>query len=164
MPKLSTIVDTLPKIYRPKYIILNTLFVLFYYLVFAYFVRIQSSTAFYIIPAQLIFLLVVSSSVLLTLAIYSYKNTRKNKAKASASGISFASIAVASGLCGCAGTFPILFATAIGLNVSGIVSLSNFLLFYRIQMFSAIVLLNIIVIAYYINRFSDPSCKIYEKR
>lgn len=164
MQKLSNFADTIADIYKPKYIFLNALLVIAYYLIFAYLVRIQASTAFLIIPAPLIFLLVTSSSVLLTMAIYSYKNTRKNGAKASASGLSFASVVGASGLCGCAGTFPILFATAIGLNVGSIVSLSNFLLFYRVQLFSAVVVLNVIVIAYYISRFSTSSCRIGRKR
>ena len=148
------------EIYKPRYIALNALLAVIYYLFFSYLVGVQKASAFFIFPWYLISALILTSSVLSTIAIYSIRATRNNQAKISASGLSLGTIVVGTGLCGCTTSFPILAVTTIGLSAEAVTSFGSFLINYNVIIFSVFVLANTLTISYYLNKLSSPECKV----
>ncbi len=153
-------ISTIKTVYRPRYILLNALFAAIYYYLMLYLVIIQKGTLFFIIPPILIYSLVLTSSVMMTIAVYAIRNTRNNKAKFSASGMGAGSVVVGSALCGCAYSFPILIATTLGVSFDGLLALKSFLVSYGVPLFSLLVVLNFLVIMYYLSRLSAQECRI----
>ena len=108
----------------------------------------------------LIFGLLATSSVALTIAIYSIANTRRNQAKSSGTAVSLGTLITGTGLCGCTTTFPAVIAAGIGVSSTGVYALGGFLKNNNPYIFSALIILNLFVIIYYLDRFSKPRCKL----
>ncbi|MEM0149343.1 MAG: hypothetical protein QXW10_00395 [Candidatus Micrarchaeaceae archaeon] len=157
--------NTLKSIYRkPVYMALNIAAAAVYYLVYNYILSIQTNRVavnIHLPPTYLVYLLVITSSVLLTIAVFSIKNSRNNQAKFSA-GITGSFTAAFGGvLGGCGCTSPLLFGILAPLGLgSQFVSFDMFFVNYQIELFVAFILINIGLAAYYLNRLSNPKCAI----
>lgn len=161
MAEIKTLAKTLKSIYTPKYIALNIFLAVMYYVIFLYLAYVQGGGAIMLsTSAILIFGLVATASVALTIAIYSIANTKRNQAKASGTTISLGTLVTGTGLCGCTTTFPALIATGIGVSSTNVYALGGFLKNNSPYIFSLLIVLNILVAVYYLNKFSKPQCKI----
>lgn len=161
------IYNTIKEIYRrPKYIILNILALLAYYFLFSYLIRIQQYGIFLItIPIILVYLLVLTSSIALTIGIYSIRNTRNNEAKEISTGVSAVTTLAAGVVGGCGCTEPIIFGlTVFGLSTTDTFALANFISTNQAIIFSAMIVINLFVVVYYLNKLSEPSCEIKKRR
>ncbi len=153
----------LRKIYRLKYIALGIFLGIIYYELFLYLASVQGG-GFIMVEANpfLIFGLVATSSIALTMGIYSiisYKNLARNHAKINGTAASVGTIVMGTGLCGCNTAFPLAVATALGVGSTGTYALGGFLKDYGTPILAGMVIINILVIAYYSNKFSKPTCK-----
>ena len=159
------VMGTIKSIYRkPVYITLNIAAAVIYYGVYDYILSIQThgiAVDINLPPSYLVYLLVITSSVLLTIAVFSIRNSRNNQAKFSA-GITGSFTAAFSGvLSGCGCTSPLLFSILAPLGLSSqFVSFDIFFINYQIELFVAFILINIGLAAYYLNRLSSPKCAI----
>lgn len=152
------------RIYTPKYAALSLALGVAYYAAFWYLAYIQGGNAVMLyIPIYLIFLLVASSSILTTVSVYSIRNTRKNNAKISGTAASASTLLLGSGLCGCTTTLLPTFAFAVGAGTPAVYALSSFLKNYNIEIISVLILFNVMVLAYYLNKLSSPACRVRKK-
>ena len=158
---------TLKEIYvKPKYIALNALAAIFYYYLFGYLISIQQSGIFLVLlPTYLVYLLVITSSIALTIGIFSIRNTRNNEAKEVSTGIGAATAVVGGLIGGCGCEEPLILGlTAFGLSTSDAFALLNFISAYQIPLFSLMIVINLFVVIYYLNKLSQPSCELRKKR
>lgn len=157
---------SLKSIYRPRYIVLNIAIALVYYEVLISLVKLQNKgILLFNVSLPLIYLLVASSSVLLSIAIYSIKNTRRNQAKVSATGIGAATTLMGGVIGGCGCSAPLIFGlTSIGISASELTPTYLFLADNTTPLFLAMAAINIVAIAYYLNKLSTPSCRINASR
>ena len=156
--------DTLRQIYKPKYVGLTIAIGIAYSAAFWYLAYIQGGNDVMLyVPIYLIFLLVASSSILTTVAVYSIRNTRKNNAKISGTATSASTLLLGSGLCGCTTTLLPTLALAVGAGTPAVYALSSFLKNYNVEIISALIILNMAVLVYYINKLSSPKCMIRKK-
>ena len=156
--------DTLREIYKPKYVALTIILGIAYSLAFWYLSYIQGGNAVMLsVPIYMVFLLVASSSVLMTIAIYSIRNTRKNNAKATGTAASAGTVILGTGLCGCATTLLPTLALAAGMSTPAVYALASFLSDYNVEIISLLIALNVAVIAYYLNKLSDPTRKMKKR-
>jgi hypothetical protein len=97
----------LRKVYGLKYVLLNLIVILVYYLAVEKLLSIQQfGVVFFTAPASLVISLVVTSSVLLTIAIYTILESRKAKKLGYEGAASSCATAVVGGImsgCGCQG-------------------------------------------------------------
>jgi hypothetical protein len=153
---------TLASIYRPRYVALNIASALVYYLVYFELIAYQNLGVFLSnVSEDLLYALVLTSSVLLTVAVYSIRNTRNNRA--SVSGTTLGTVATIFGgvIGGCGCSVPVISSLAVlGLSASEVVSLNNFLADYQNEIFGLMVAVNVAVIVYYLFRLSSTSCRI----
>ena len=158
------IYDTLRQVYKPKYIGLTFAIGIAYAAAFWYLAYIQGGNAVMLyIPTYLIFLLIASSSILTTIAIYSIKNTRRNNAKMSGPATSASTVLLGSGLCGCTTTLLPTIALALGVSTPTVYAFSSFLKNYNIEIIFVLILFNAMVLAYYLNKLSSPACRVGKK-
>ena len=149
------------RIYKPKYLALNLLIGIAYYALFLYLATIQGGGAIMSsAPWILVFGLIATSSITLTIVIYSISNTRNNQAKASGTAVSLGTIVTGTGLCGCVTTFPAVIAAGIGISTTGVYALGSFLKNYNLYIYSGFIIMNLFVIGYYLNKFSKRECKV----
>jgi hypothetical protein len=153
---------SLRSIYSPGYIVLNLIFVFVYYLVFTFIIRAQDYGILLLnVPQYLVWILVISSSILFTIAVYSIRNTVRNQAKFSASTLGAVTTVAGGVVNGCGCSAPIIFSlSAIGLSSSQLIGLDDFLSQYSLALVGILVIINLVVILYYLNKLSNPSCKI----
>jgi hypothetical protein len=154
-----TIID----IYKLKYIAINAAAFVLYYLIARYLVVSQEKVFLIVNPLlyYMLFPLVLTSSILLTIAIYSIGNTRRNMAKLTATGFGAATMLIGSVVVSCGCAVPILFSlAAIGLSSADIIYLNVFLSTYSIEAITIFIFLNLIITIYYLNKLSKPSCRI----
>ena len=148
------------RVYKPKYLALNLLLGIAYYVIFLYLATIQGGGAIMTgTPWILVFGLIATSSIALTISIYSISNTRRNQAKASGTAVSLGTIVTGTGLCCCVTTFPAIIAAGIGISTPGVYALGSFLKNYNLYIYSGLILLNLFVIGYYLNKFSKRECR-----
>jgi hypothetical protein len=153
---------TLRDIYWPKYILLNVALLPVYFVVYFALIAYQNdgipSSVF---PLYWICGLVLTSSMLGTIAIYSIRNTTNNKARLSAStwGTTAAIVGGLIGGCGC-GAPLVLNLVTIGVSAGEAIALNNFLVNYQEPIFLALIAMNIGMIVYYLNKLSTSTCKI----
>ena len=154
--------DTLKRIYKPKYIGLTLAIGVVYSVAFWYLAYLQGGDAVMLsVPIYMIFLLIASSSILMTVMVYSIKNIRRNNAKITGTAASAGTVVLGSGLCGCVTTLlPSLLAFALGADTPAVFALSSFLKNYNVEIILLLIALNVVVLAYYLNKLSDPSCRI----
>lgn len=150
------------QVYSIKYTAINIIVFLIYYLVFITLIDLQEGPALILsIPQYAIYLLLLTASIALTLSIYSINNTRRNYAKVTASGVSVLTTFVGSLVEGCGCTAPLIFSifSVFGATAEA-VPIYAFFVNYSTQIFAAMVLMNVMVISYYLLRFSTKKCKL----
>lgn len=131
-----------------------------YYALSYYFVRSQSTIILSpgIYSTGAFYLLLLTSSMLLTLAVYAIG--RRARPSVDALGGAGALTALVGSLvfsCGCAE--PVFFSlVALGLSSSSALSLDLAFSAYSLQILLLIVAFNILAIYYYLGRLSNPSC------
>ena len=161
------IVRSLRNIYKLKYVLLNIVIFALYYLVFNEILQLQQlGLAFTPIPAYIVYLMVASASVTLTVSIYSVRNTRRNAAKESAATTSIATT-IASGIiggCGCSGAFIFPLLSAFGVSSATALSADVFFSNYAAPIFVGLAALNILIVVYYLNKFSKPQCAVARRK
>ncbi len=156
--------DALREIYKPKYAILTVVLGITYSFAFWYLAYIQGGSAVMLsVPIYMVFLLVASSSILMTIAVYSMWNTRKNNLKAIGTAPSVGTIVLGSGLCGCTTTLLPTIALAVGMSTPAVYALTSFLRNYNMEIILLLITLNVVVVAYYLNKLSSPRCKIKKR-
>ncbi len=160
--------NTLLSIYKsPKYLFLNIAAFIIYYYLYTFIISLQQYGAVIVlIPLYLLYLLVLTSSVTLTIGIYSIGNTRNNEAKYEATGVGTLTALVGAVIGGCNCEAPAIFGLAtIGLlSTTGTIALINFISANQIPLYWALIVINLFVAIYYLNKLSQPSCKIRGKR
>ncbi len=161
MESLRRLGVVLTMVYKPKYIALNLLLGIAYFALFLYLAYIQGGGAVMLRTSGiLIFGLIATSSIALTIAIYSISNTRRNQAKTSGTAMSLGTLVTGTGLCGCTTTFPAVIAAGIGVSSTGIYALGGFLKNNNPYIFSGLIILNLFVVGYYLDKFSKRECKV----
>lgn len=153
---------SIKSIYKPKYILLNIAIAVAYYYLISYLLSLQQrGIPITSVPIYLIYALVATSSVSLTIAIYSISNTRRNKAKVSATTASLITTFLGGILSGCSCQAAILF-NVLAISVgTGEASLVNTVVGENAPIiFGAMIIINLFVIGYYLNKLSKPNCKI----
>ncbi len=157
--------NVLKRIYtKPVYIAVNIVAAVVYYLIYEYLLSIQThglSVDINLPPAYLVYLLVITSSMLLTIAVFSIKNSRNNQAKVSATFTGTFTAAFGGVLGGCGCTSPLLFGILAPLGLgSQFVSFDMFFINYQVELFTAFILINIGLAAYYLNKLANPKCAL----
>ena len=155
--------DTLRQIYKPKYIVLTIAIGIAYSIAFWYLAYLEGGDAVMIsVPIYMVFLLIVSSSILMTVAVYSIKNTRRNNIKTTGTAASAGTgtVILGSGLCGCTTTLLPTIAIAVGVSMPTVYVLASFLKNYNIEIISLLIAINVVALVYYLNKLSCPSCRI----
>ncbi|OJI08285.1 hypothetical protein Micr_00176 [Candidatus Micrarchaeum sp.] len=148
---------------KPKYIALNIAAFFIYYFVMRGIVLIDNKIILFNNNASeyLFYLIAITSSVLVTLAIYSAFNTKNNRAKVSAP-VSGSAVALAGSFavsCGC--SFSALsYLAVIGLSTGSIISLDTTIANYETPLMLAALVLNLVILGYYSSKLSKPSCAI----
>ncbi len=156
--------DIFKSIYRkPKYIALNVAaFIIYYYIMHAIVLLNNPIILFSSNLAEYAFYgVVLTSSVLITLAVFSAFNTRNNMAKLSAS-TSGSVVAVASSFavsCGC-GFSALSYLAILGIGSGAIVSIDSTIADYETPLLIIALIINIVIVAYYTNKLSNPACKL----
>lgn len=166
MRKVDGAIGILKRIYTPKYIALNIAVAIVYYIFYSYLLTVQENSTIVLVtvPLWLIYSVIITASVLFTIAVYSARNTRNNQAKVSGSVLGTAATVFTGVVAGCGCTAPILLSlTAIGISASSVFSLVNFLNANQTVLFVALLAINVGVLAYYSRKLSNPSCKISRK-
>ncbi len=156
-------IKTFRSIYKPKYAAINIVtFVLYYFIMRAIILADNPIILFANTFAQYAFYgVAITSSVLITVAIYSVYNTRNNNAKVSATASSGITAVVGSLAVGCGCGFSVLSSLAVlGLSSGEIISLNSVLADYQTPLLILALAANLILIAYYGNKLSKPSCRI----
>jgi hypothetical protein len=153
---------TLASIYRPRYVVLNiAAFVVYYYAYFELIAYQNLGVFLSDVSEDLLYLLVLTSSMLLTVAVYSVRNTRNNSARVSATTLGTVTTLFGGVIGGCGCSVPVISSLAVvGLSASEVVSLNNFLADYQNEIFGLMVLGNLAVIVYYLFRLSSASCVV----
>ena len=152
---------------KPKYIALNVAAFLIYYFVMRGIVLSDNRIILFnnTVSEYLFYLIAITSSVIVTLAVYAAFNTRNNKAKVSAP-VSGSAIALAGSFavsCGC--SFSALsYLAVIGLSTGSIISLDTTIANYETPLMLAALILNIVILGYYANKLSKPACAIRQTK
>ncbi len=162
----SRVYHTLRGIYsNPTYVAANIIALVVYYFVFVYLIKIQEEGVFLVtIPPYLIYLLVITSSIVFTIGIYSIRNTRRNQAKELSTGVGTATALVGGVIGGCGCVEPLLLNLSIfGLNTSQTFALLDFVSGAQIWILWLMIVINSFVALYYLNKLSKPACEIRRK-
>jgi hypothetical protein len=160
--------QTLKSIYKPKYIALNVILAIAYYIIMS---EILIAAYHIIIFAQplsqyLFYAVAVTSSTLMTIGIYAFEHAIRSRARILTPTIGSAVALTASVItsCGCAATPMLLSLTAIGLSGTEIFGLNLFLSNNESVLLFVLTIINLSVITYYINRLSNRRYKSLRKR
>ena len=161
--------STLKRIYgNPVYIAVNIAAALVYYALYSYILSIQThgiAVDINLPPSYLVYLLVITSSVLLTIAVFSIRGSRNNQAKISASVTGSLTAAFGGVLGGCGCTPQLLFSILATLGLgSQFVSFDMFFITYQVELFTAFILINIGLAAYYLNKLANPKCALKRQK
>ncbi|MCW6160137.1 MAG: hypothetical protein LVQ95_03565 [Candidatus Micrarchaeales archaeon] len=161
----SRMSNTIGRVYTPKYVLLNIAAAFFYYFVLTYLISAQQYGAVIItIPLYLFYALAITASVAFTIAVYSLLNTRNNRAHVSASMAGTVTTLVGGVFAGCGCTAPILFSlTAIGFTTTQVFALNSFISSNIMLLFLSMIAINLFVVIYYLNKLSNPACRIKKK-
>ncbi len=164
MRPYKRIYNTIRGIYKPRYMALNVIAVLAYYVLYKILVNIRLglNAPLVLVPDYIVYILIFTSSILLTLAIYTYKNRKAKMAGSRATAASGTATTFAGGFvasCGCTPSLTLGVFTTF-LSASSAYALNNFISVNQIPLFSAIIAINIVMIGYYVNKLSKSYCKI----
>jgi len=159
---------TIKSIYKPKYIVLNIILAIAYYTAMTKILIAAYHIVIFVHPLSqyLFYTVAVTSSIMLTIGIYAFGNTVRNKAKIMAPTVGSVVALTASVFtsCGCTTTLALLILTAIGLSGSEALSLGIFISNNESMLLFILILINLFVITYYINRLSKRYCRPSRKR
>jgi hypothetical protein len=157
---------SIKEIYKPKYIVLNAAIAVAYYYLIEYLLSIQQrGIPITSVPIYLIYILVLTSSITFTIAIYSITNTQRNNAKVSATSASVATTFVGGILAGCGCQAAILFnVLTIALGTGEATLINNVATENAPLLFGAMIIINLFVIGYYLEKLSNPKCKIRKSK
>jgi len=155
----------LKEIYRPKYILLNIVAAIAYYLLISYILSVQQQgIPITSVSVYLIYVLAITSSVSLTIGIYSIWNTARNIAKASATAIGTLTAIAGSIFAGCGCQAAILFSIlTVSLGIGEARLINTAATENAGYIFLALIIINLFVIVYYLNKLSKPKCRIKRK-
>ncbi|MCL4404733.1 MAG: hypothetical protein M1544_02395 [Candidatus Marsarchaeota archaeon] len=157
-------VKVLSSIYKkPKYLGLNAVAFIIYYYIMHGIVLINNKIILFsgTIAEYTFYAIAITSSILITIAVFSVFNTRNNKAKISASA-SGSAIALASSFavsCGCSFS-SLSYLAVLGLSSGALISLDNAIANYETPLLLAALVVNILIIIYYVNKLSNPACSL----
>ncbi|MCL5430157.1 MAG: hypothetical protein M1504_01610 [Candidatus Marsarchaeota archaeon] len=162
---LNRAYGTIRSVYKPKYILLNIALIAAYWIVYSFIIEAQTigGLIFTFVPQYLIYALVFTSSILTTISVYAISNTRKNSASVSGNSVSVATILFGGLVGGCGCQTPLLLSFAAIIGTANAFSLNNFFHDYQVPTTVALLVINLLVIGYYLNKLSTPSCKIRKK-
>jgi hypothetical protein len=147
---LNTFIDIYKK---PKYIAINVIFAIVYYYFFFFIVKFQNLFLFIAIPLWLVYSLILSSSILITLSIYSLLNSGFSFTKGSIGLVSALTTFIGSLVVGCSCTAPILFSlAALGFSSLQLIALDNFFTSNQFLIVLAMLIINLLFIIYYASR------------
>lgn len=166
MINTSRILGLVTQIYKPKYILLNVVIALVYYFVLAYLIKYQNYGVllFLNVPIYLIYALILTTSILLTISIYSIRNTIRNNAKVSGTALSTITTVGEGIVMGCGCSASLLYnLTVFGLSASETFAISDAITYFAFEITLVLIAINIIATIYYLNKLSDPSCRIKKK-
>jgi len=157
-------IDKFIEIYiKPKFVVLNILFTAAYYYLFLFIVQLQDKFMFINTPLLLIYLLIISSSILLTMSIYLLLNSGFSYKKGSTTALSFITTFIGSIVSGCGCTAPILFSLAsIGFSSSQLVLLDNFFALNQTPIILAMVIINFLFILYIAAAKEAQACGVHK--
>jgi hypothetical protein len=159
MENLTKIIGTLRQVYRPKYIAFNIASLLIYYLVYTYIVDYQQLLVLVAVPVYLVYALLVTASVLLTISVYSISAAIRNTVRVSGGVLGTFTAVAGAVISGCNCTAPILFGlTGAGLSAASVVALQDFISAYQIPLFWVMIGINLFAVMYSVNRISKSSC------
>lgn len=143
------------KVYTLKYVVLNLVMLIIYYKIIELIIAAQQfGIDFYVVPISLIYLLAITSSILMTIGIYAMINSKSgSKYGGPVPGTATAIFGGIIGGCGCQGAaFYSILALAVG---GGEATLLNTVVAEHISLvFVAMALVNLVLAAYYLNRIS----------
>lgn len=149
MTTRTSLYKKLKGIYKPRFVLLNVIVAISYYAVFQFLLHYGIAFAFTNIPLYLIYSLIVTSSILFTVAIYSLAHNHKSKRLGALNGgIGTAMPAAGSFIagCGCHGLALLaLFSAFISINES--ISIVDFLQAYQVPLFAMLIVFNLVLIA-----------------
>ncbi|MEM0201340.1 MAG: hypothetical protein QXD23_02945 [Candidatus Micrarchaeaceae archaeon] len=147
------------------YLTFNIIIAVIYYYIFDFLIRYQNYGILLIeTPIYLLYLMIGLSSILLTISIYSIKNTKKNVAKFSGSTLSSLVVIFGGVVGGCGCSAPIIYGLGIfGLDISATSSLAYYLNYYIIDIFYFMIIITLVSIFYYLNKLSSKNCIIKKK-
>ncbi len=144
---------------RPRYVALNVAFVAVYYYLFKYLVLLQNRGIFIVLgaPLYLIYAVVITSSILMTVAIYAVFS-RRSPYHAYGGVLGSASAVVAGIISGCGCTAPLLLGSfTLVVGISEATYLNNFLSDNTFAILLFFLIFNLFMIVYYLYRMPD-SC------
>ena len=80
---INRVYETMKGVYgRPKYLLLNAVILVVYYYLYNFLISLQQNGAVIVLlPIYLLYLLIITSSMAMTIGIYSIRNSRSNEAK-----------------------------------------------------------------------------------
>ncbi len=157
---MNRLLLSLYKIYRkPAYIAISVGTFFAYYFLVSF--VIKHNNKFLVMgkhTAYLLFLLEVTASLLIASSLFSAAKRRVGKAKGA--GIATATTVFGSLTVGCGCTSPILFGiTSIFVGSSAVVA-DAFISRNQVYIISAMILINLLLTIYYLNKISKGTCKI----
>lgn len=154
--------NTLRSVYTPKYIVFNIVAAITYYFLYVYLIMAQQNGAFVVaISSYFIYAVVITSSIMLTIAIYAARNTKNNEAKEVASLLGTGTAVFSAVVGGCACEAPLIYGlTAFGLSTATTFGIDNFVAANQSAIFSLMIAINFFVVLYYLDKLSKPSCRL----
>ncbi len=142
----------------PLYVGLTALFIVLYYLFFYYLILSSNKGIFLVTaPISLVYLLVVSSAVLLSVSVYAIaKSIHAKYAAAGGSALSIGTSALNGLIVGCNCYAPILASTlyALGFGTLGVSSAISFLGTYQAELLVVFIAVNLAFLYYQLGRLA----------
>ena len=147
-------------IYSLRYILLNVLIAAVYYKLISIIIAAQQfGVVLYSVPIALVYLLVATTSMLMTIAIHTLLNSRRNRQYHCA--VSSAATTFLGGViggCGCQAAF-LSSALAIVLGTGEATLLNTIVAEHLVVIFAAMALVNIVLIVRSLNNISDQKVR-----
>ncbi|MEM3841370.1 MAG: hypothetical protein QXN59_01595 [Candidatus Micrarchaeaceae archaeon] len=155
---------SLMRIYsRPLYLLLNIAFAIIYYYIFTAIVEAQNHGILLLInvPSYALYALIITASITLTLSVYSIRNTVRNVAVASSSGVGAFATVFGGLINGCGCSAPLLFSIFSSLfGSSAAIYLDYDISNLSLPLTLILVVANLLITIYYLNKFAKPSCNL----
>lgn len=151
-------------LYKSKTVLITTtLFSIMYYIIIEYIISLNATSnfVFVTIPLVLIYLLVLSSAVLLTISLHSIKLSLSKLEEGSVSATSLITTIFGGVAAGCNCSVPILSSVlyVLSFNAATVSTVTAFVGNYQIEFFCAFIVLNFYAIYYHLGKLSH-SCTI----